>query len=94
MIYARAVPEKWKPGRFDLWFSSHNLFHVLVLMGAVVHYRAALVLLAWRDHHGCGRRHHAPPVVRRFRKRGVRVLWPRVLFVAALAKSFVILLRT
>jgi adiponectin receptor len=22
-------------------------------MGAVVHYRAALVLLAWRDHHGC-----------------------------------------
>ena len=53
VIYARAVPEKWKPGRFDLWFSSHNLFHVLVVMGAVVHYRAALVLLAWRDHHGC-----------------------------------------
>ena len=22
-------------------------------MGAYVHYRAALVLLAWRDHHGC-----------------------------------------
>ena len=53
IIYARAVPEKWKPGRFDLWFSSHNIFHVLVVMGAVVHYRAALVLLAWRDHHGC-----------------------------------------
>jgi adiponectin receptor len=53
VIYARAVPEKWKPGRFDLWFSSHNIFHVLVVMGAVVHYRAALVLLAWRDHHGC-----------------------------------------
>ena len=53
VIYARAVPEKWKPGKFDLWFSSHNIFHVLVVMGAVVHYRAALVLLAWRDHHGC-----------------------------------------
>jgi len=25
----------------------------LVVMGAYVHYRAALVLLAWRDHHGC-----------------------------------------
>ena len=53
VIYAKAVPEKWKPGKFDLWFSSHNIFHVLVVMGAYVHYRAALVLLAWRDHHGC-----------------------------------------
>ena len=52
-IYAMAVPEKWKPGRFDIWASSHNIFHVLVVMGAYVHYRAALVLLAWRDHHGC-----------------------------------------
>ena len=53
VIYARAVPEKWKPGRFDIVASSHNIFHVLVVMGAYVHYRAALVLMAWRDHHGC-----------------------------------------
>jgi hypothetical protein len=46
-IYAVAVPEKWKPGRFDVWMSSHNIFHILVVMGAYVHYRAALVLLAW-----------------------------------------------
>ena len=52
-IYAVAVPEKWKPGRFDVWMSSHNLFHILVVMGAYVHYRAALVLMAWRDHHRC-----------------------------------------
>jgi len=52
-IYAVAVPEKWKPGRFDVWMSSHNIFHILVVMGAYVHYRAALVLMAWRDHHRC-----------------------------------------
>ena len=53
VIYARLVPERWKPGRFDIAFSSHNIFHVLVVMGAYVHYRAALVLMAWRDHRGC-----------------------------------------
>ena len=53
MVYASFVPEKWKPGRFDVWLSSHNIFHVLVVMGAYVHYRAALVLMAWRDHHRC-----------------------------------------
>jgi adiponectin receptor len=55
-IYARAVPERWNPGRFDVWggtLCSHNLFHVLVVAGAYVHYRAALVLIAWRDHHRC-----------------------------------------
>jgi len=52
-IYAVAVPERWKPGRFDVLMSSHNIFHVLVVMGAYMHYRAALVLMAWRDHHRC-----------------------------------------
>ena len=50
-VYATAVPEKWKPGAFDVMFSSHNIFHILVVAGAYVHWRAALVLLAWRDHH-------------------------------------------
>ena len=45
-IYAIAVPEKWKPGRFDVWMSSHNIFHILVVMGAYVHYRAALAGLS------------------------------------------------
>ena len=46
-IYAIAVPEKWKPGRFDVLWSSHNIFHILVVMGAYMHYRAALVLMVW-----------------------------------------------
>ena len=53
VIYSNAVPERWRPGAFDVWGHSHNIFHVLVVCGAYVHYRAALMLMAWRDHHGC-----------------------------------------
>lgn len=27
-IYALRVPERWFPGKFDLFFHSHQLFHV------------------------------------------------------------------
>lgn len=36
-IYAARVPEKWYPQRFDIWGSSHQIFHVLVVMAAVTH---------------------------------------------------------
>ena len=48
-IYALRVPERWKPGAFDLWFSSHNLFHICVVTAALVHYVGVRVLLDWRD---------------------------------------------
>ena len=53
VIYSAAIPEKWMPGMFDTWAHSHNIFHVLVVCGVYAHYRAALSLMAWRDHHGC-----------------------------------------
>ena len=28
IIYANRVPERWFPGKFDLWLHSHQLFHV------------------------------------------------------------------
>lgn len=31
------VPERLSPGRFDLWGSSHQIFHVLVVLAAAVH---------------------------------------------------------
>jgi len=37
-IYAARVPEKWYPGRFDIWGSSHQIFHVLVVLAAVTHF--------------------------------------------------------
>ncbi|KAF2145170.1 uncharacterized protein K452DRAFT_222144 [Aplosporella prunicola CBS 121167] len=36
-IYAARVPERFSPGRFDIWGSSHQIFHVLVLCAAATH---------------------------------------------------------
>ncbi len=49
VLFALRVPERWKPGAFDLFFSSHQLFHVCVVTAALVHYKGINVMLAWRD---------------------------------------------
>lgn len=36
MIQAR-IPEKYSPGTYDIWGSSHQIFHVLVVMAAAAH---------------------------------------------------------
>ncbi|KAJ0989846.1 hypothetical protein J5N97_008202 [Dioscorea zingiberensis] len=48
-VYVSRVPERWKPGAFDLAGHSHQIFHVFVLIGALIHYAATMVLLDWRD---------------------------------------------
>ncbi|ESR46887.1 Heptahelical transmembrane protein 4 [Citrus sinensis] len=53
LIYAMRVPERWKPGKFDIAGHSHQLFHVLVVAGAYTHYLDGLVYLRWRDLEGC-----------------------------------------
>jgi adiponectin receptor len=53
LIYAMRIPERWKPGMFDIAGHSHQLFHVLVVAGAYTHYHAGLLYLQWRDVKGC-----------------------------------------
>ncbi|KAJ7944537.1 Heptahelical transmembrane protein [Quillaja saponaria] len=53
LVYATRIPERWKPGKFDIAGHSHQLFHLFVLAGAYTHYRAGLVYLRWRDLEGC-----------------------------------------
>ncbi|KAK4781272.1 hypothetical protein SAY87_017378 [Trapa incisa] len=53
-FYVVRVPERWRPGWFDLAGHSHQIFHVFVIMGALAHYGATLVFLEWRDKTGCG----------------------------------------
>lgn len=53
LVYATRIPERWKPGKFDIAGHSHQLFHLLVVAGAFTHYRAGLVYLKWRDLQGC-----------------------------------------
>ncbi|PFX18714.1 adiponectin receptor protein 1-like [Stylophora pistillata] len=37
IMYATRVPERFFPGKCDIWFQSHQIFHVLVLGAALVH---------------------------------------------------------
>ncbi|KAK1275374.1 hypothetical protein QJS04_geneDACA003894 [Acorus gramineus] len=48
-VYVGRVPERWRPGKFDLAGHSHQIFHVFVLVGAMVHYWATKVLIDWRE---------------------------------------------
>lgn len=36
-LYAARFPERARPGAFDIWGSSHQLFHVLVVLAAAAH---------------------------------------------------------
>lgn len=53
LFYATRVPECWRPGKFDLAINSHQIFHILVVLGAYTHYRTGLIYLQWRNIHGC-----------------------------------------
>ena len=48
-LYAMRIPECIYPGKFDLAFSSHQIFHICVVVAATIHYKAIFQLLAWRD---------------------------------------------
>ncbi|XP_062078154.1 heptahelical transmembrane protein 1 isoform X2 [Humulus lupulus] len=54
-FYVSRIPERLKPGCFDLAGHSHQIFHVFVVMGALAHYGATLVILEWRSKFGCVR---------------------------------------
>ncbi|KAE9609745.1 hypothetical protein Lalb_Chr07g0179311 [Lupinus albus] len=53
LFYVTRIPERWKPGWFDIVGHSHQIFHVLVVVGALTHYAATLKMLNWRDSLGC-----------------------------------------
>uniref|UniRef100_K3XC53 Adiponectin receptor protein n=1 Tax=Globisporangium ultimum (strain ATCC 200006 / CBS 805.95 / DAOM BR144) TaxID=431595 RepID=K3XC53_GLOUD len=48
IIYATKFPERFYPGRFDVWFSSHQLWHICVVAAALVHFANALQQYEWR----------------------------------------------
>ena len=50
VIYAARAPERWAPGRFDMYGSSHQIFHVLVLGGALAHLVGVLTGFEYNHH--------------------------------------------
>ena len=47
-LYVLRVPERFFPGWFDIWASSHQLFHLFVVMAALVHYDTILSMGKYR----------------------------------------------
>lgn len=47
-IYAARVPERLRPGKFDIVGSSHQIFHVLVVCAAVAHLTGLLQAFDYR----------------------------------------------
>ena len=37
-LYAARIPERFLPGKCDFWFQSHQIFHILVIAAAFVHF--------------------------------------------------------
>ncbi|XP_008486820.2 adiponectin receptor protein [Diaphorina citri] len=48
LIYALRVPERYFPGKCDIWFQSHQIFHVLVVSAAFVHYHGITEMAMYR----------------------------------------------
>lgn len=40
LLYAARVPERWSPGTFDFFGHSHQIFHILVVLSALAHFKA------------------------------------------------------
>ncbi|CAB4066179.1 ADIPOR [Lepeophtheirus salmonis] len=47
LLYAMRIPERFFPGKVDIWFHSHQIFHCFVMGGAFVHYHG-ISLMATR----------------------------------------------
>ena len=48
-VYTSRIPERWKPGAFDIAGHSHQIFHVFVVLGALAHSVATLVIMDFRQ---------------------------------------------
>lgn len=47
-LYAYRIPERFFPGKFDIWCQSHQLWHMFVVVAAFVHYHGMTSMAAVR----------------------------------------------
>ncbi|KAI3446706.1 hypothetical protein Pfo_003371 [Paulownia fortunei] len=48
VFYVTRIPERWKPGAFDIVGHSHQIFHIFVVAAALAHSAATLIIMEWR----------------------------------------------
>jgi len=53
ILYASRVPECCRPGKHDGWWSSHQLMHCAVIIGASFHTYGCHLLISYRIERGC-----------------------------------------
>ena len=46
-IYAFRIPERWFPLTFDIFGHSHQIWHLFVIAGGLVHYAGVVTVLHW-----------------------------------------------
>jgi adiponectin receptor len=55
LLFMFQAPERWWPGRLDLWGNSHNIFHVLIVVASTVHFLGVLESMKfWKGRAGGG----------------------------------------
>lgn len=42
-LYAKRIPEKWFPKKLDYLGTSHQIFHVGTVLGALSHYQGTII---------------------------------------------------
>jgi adiponectin receptor len=47
IFYVSRFPERFFPGKFNTWASSHQLFHICVVCAALIHYNTLLSLIKY-----------------------------------------------
>ena len=53
IVYLFRIPERWWPGTFDLWFSSHQIWHMMIVAAVLTHYLGLMHLYEWRIRRVC-----------------------------------------
>ena len=48
MLYACRIPERWFPGKCDILFHSHQIFHTLVVLAAFTHFHGLIEMSRYR----------------------------------------------
>ncbi|KAH7025834.1 mPR-like GPCR protein [Microdochium trichocladiopsis] len=51
VVYATHWPESSRPNKYDIWGASHQLFHVLVVLGALAHLYGIFSAFDWNYRH-------------------------------------------
>ncbi|KAK9899357.1 HlyIII-domain-containing protein [Cystobasidium minutum MCA 4210] len=54
LLYAERIPERFAPGKFDIYGNSHQIFHVACLLAALSHYIGICQAFDYRHHYTTG----------------------------------------